>query len=107
MESIHILAINPGSTTTKIAVYKNTNPVFLKTIKHDINALKKFETIADQYEFRKQIILDELKTADIQLDQIRVIVGRGGLIKPIESGIYEVNENMIRDLQFTNRRTCK
>lgn len=98
MESIHILAINPGSTTTKIAVYKNTNPVFLKTIKHDTDALKKFPTIADQHDFRKKVILDELTTADIQLEQIKVIVGRGGLIKPIESGIYEVNENMVRDL---------
>jgi butyrate kinase len=98
MENILILAINPGSTTTKIAVFKNANPVFLKNIKHDNKELKQFDSIADQYDFRKQIILDELKKADIDLDSIRAIVGRGGLVKPIESGVYAVNEALIRDL---------
>ncbi len=98
MENIRILAINPGSTSTKIAVYQNTNPVFLKNIKHTNKELKKFETLADQFEFRKDIIMKELKKAEIQLDLIRAVVGRGGLIKPIESGIYEVNDNMVRDL---------
>ncbi|MDF1546489.1 MAG: butyrate kinase [Bacteroidales bacterium] len=101
MENLHILAINPGSTSTKIAVYKNANPVFLKNIKHDNKELKDFENIADQHEFRKQIILEELKKADIQLDMIRAIVGRGGLVKPIESGIYKVNDALIRDLKET------
>jgi butyrate kinase len=98
MEKILILAINPGSTTTKIAVFQNANPVFLKNIKHDNKDLKDFDSIADQYEFRKQIILEELKKADIQLDAIRAIVGRGGLVKPIESGIYKVNNALVRDL---------
>jgi butyrate kinase len=98
MENVYILAINPGSTSTKIAIYKNTNPVFLKTIRHESDDLKDFTTIADQYEFRKKVILDELNKAEIQLDFIKVIVGRGGLIKPIESGIYEVNDKMISDL---------
>ncbi len=98
MENIRILAINPGSTSTKIAVYQNTNPVFLKNIKHTNKELKKFESLADQFEFRKNIILKELKKAEIQLDLIRAVVGRGGLIKPIESGIYEVNDAMVRDL---------
>ncbi len=98
MENIRILAINPGSTSTKIAIYQNTNPVFLKNIKHTNKELKKFETLADQFEFRKDIIMKELKKAEIQLDLIRAVVGRGGLIKPIESGIYEVNDNMVRDL---------
>ncbi|MCF6240071.1 MAG: butyrate kinase [Bacteroidales bacterium] len=98
MENIRILAINPGSTSTKIAVYQNTNPVFLKNIKHTNKELKKFKTLADQFEFRKDIIMKELKKAEIQLDLIRAVVGRGGLIKPIESGIYEVNDNMVRDL---------
>ncbi len=98
MENIRILAINPGSTSTKIAIYKNANPVFLKDIKHSNKELKKFETIADQFDFRKDIILKELKKAEIKIDLIRAVVGRGGLVKPIESGIYEVNENLIRDL---------
>ena len=98
MENIRILAINPGSTSTKIAVYQNTNPVFLKNIKHTNKELKKFETLADQFHFRNDVIMKELKKAEIQLDLIRAVVGRGGLIKPIESGIYEVNDAMVRDL---------
>lgn len=98
MENIRILAINPGSTSTKIAVYKNANPVFLKNIKHTNKELKKFESLADQFDFRKDIIIKELKKAEVRIDLIRAVVGRGGLVKPIESGIYEVNENLIRDL---------
>ncbi len=97
-EIVRILAINPGSTSTKIAVYQNTTPVFLKTIRHTAEELKDFETIAEQYEYRKNIICNELKKAEIRLDLVRAIVGRGGLLKPIESGVYEVNEQMLRDL---------
>ena len=98
MENIRILAINPGSTTTKIAVYQNNNPVFLKNIKHTVEDLTDFEHIADQFEFRRNIIMQELEKAEIRIDLIRAVVGRGGLLKPIESGVYTVNENMIKDL---------
>ncbi len=98
-EEIRILAINPGSTTTKIAVYRNANPVFLKTIKHSLEDLKDFENISDQLTYRKDLICKELKNAEIKIDLIRAVVGRGGLLKPIESGIYEVNEQMKYDLQ--------
>ena len=98
-EEIRILAINPGSTTTKIAVYKNANPVFLKTIKHSLEELKKFEKVSDQFNYRRDLICKELKDADIKIELIRAVVGRGGLLKPIESGIYEVNEQMKKDLR--------
>ena len=97
-EEIRIIAINPGSTTTKIAVYQNMNPVYLKTIRHSLEDLKEFDSIIDQLSYRKQIICKELRDADIKLDLVRAVVGRGGLIKPIESGVYEVNEAMIKDL---------
>jgi butyrate kinase len=93
-----ILAINPGSTSTKIAVFKNTKPLFTKNITHQAEELKKFAKISDQYTFRKAIILQELEQADIHLDQIMAIVGRGGLVKPIASGIYAVNAKMKDDL---------
>jgi butyrate kinase len=99
MEEFKILAINPGSTSTKIAVYKNSKSVFLKTIKHTSDELKGFCKIADQFEFRKEIILKELKEADIKIEKISAVVGRGGLIKPIESGVYEVNDSMKEDIQ--------
>ncbi len=99
IESIRILAINPGSTSTKIAVYANSNPVFLKNIKHSTEEIKQFTTIADQYEYRKRIIMDELEKAEIRMDLIRAVVGRGGLVKPIESGVYEVNDALKHDLR--------
>jgi len=99
MEENLILAINPGSTSTKIAVFDNTKEVFLKNIKHSTENLAGFEKITDQYAFRKQIILDELESASFEVSTIKVIVGRGGLIRPIPSGVYEVNEPMTEDLK--------
>lgn len=98
MENQRILAINPGSTSTKIAVYQGSKSIFLKNVKHSSEDLKPFPNIVDQFEFRKKIILQELKEAKIRIDLITAIVGRGGLVKPIESGVYEVNEQMIKDL---------
>lgn len=100
MDQPRILSINPGSTSTKIAVYLGEKPVFLKNIKHSAEDLKDFNKITDQYEFRKNIILEELKIAGINIEKINAVVGRGGLIKPIESGVYEVNERMIEDLKI-------
>lgn len=99
MEEYKILAINPGSTSTKIAVFRNNKNVFLKNIKHSADDLAKFKTIADQFSFRKEIILKELKQAGIEVEKISAVVGRGGLLKPIESGVYEVNEAMKNDLR--------
>jgi butyrate kinase len=98
-EEIRILAINPGSTSTKIAVYIGTNPVFIQTIRHSAEELEPFQVITDEFEFRKELILNELREADIRLDMIRVVMGRGGLLKPVESGVFEVNESMRSDLQ--------
>ena len=95
----HILAINPGSTSTKVAVYVNTKIIFLKSIPHDVEALKQFMKISDQFEYRRDIILEELENAHIELDKIAAIVGRGGLIKPIKSGTYIINEEMKKDLR--------
>jgi butyrate kinase len=99
MEDKFILAINPGSTSTKIAVFRNTKEVFLKNIKHSTEELSRFDRITDQYSFRKEIILSELEHAAFNLDDIGVIVGRGGLVKPIPSGVYAVNEALIADLK--------
>ncbi len=95
-----ILAINPGSTSTKIAVFRSTKEIFLKNIKHSCNDLAGFKKITDQYEFRKAIILKELEEAGIKINQIVLVVGRGGLVKPIPSGVYEINEAMINDLKI-------
>ncbi len=94
-----ILAINPGSTTTKIAVYANTKVIFLKSIPHSVEDLIKFKKITDQYAYRKKVVLHELKHAHIEIDKIEAVVGRGGLLKPIKSGIYAINDRMKKDLR--------
>ena len=94
-----ILAINPGSTSTKIAVFSGNKEVFLKSIKHSAEDLEGFEKITDQYEYRKEIILSELKAAEITTNLIAMVVGQGGILRPIPSGVYEVNEAMIADLK--------
>jgi butyrate kinase len=99
MNDIRVLAINPGSTSTKIAVYQNTEPVFLKNIKHPAEELAPFSKITDQFEFRKEIILQQLHEADMHIEDLQAVVGRGGLLKPIPSGIYEVNDAMVADLR--------
>lgn len=98
MENKLILAINPGSTSTKIAVYNHTRSVFVKNIKHTSEELKAFSHVIKQFSFRKQIILRELKEANIPLEEIEIVIGRGGLLKPIPSGIYAVNDQMVEDL---------
>ncbi len=98
MKNVRIIAINPGSTSTKIAVFQNTEPIFLKNIKHSAEELSPFPRITDQFEFRKDIIIRQIKEAEIDLDSIHAVVGRGGLLKPIPSGVYEVNEAMIHDM---------
>jgi butyrate kinase len=104
MKPIEILVINPGSTSTKIAVFQNTRAIFQKNIKHSPEELHPFKRVADQYEFRKSHILSELQAANITIADIEYVVGRGGLLKPIESGVYEVNEAMIRDLKTVTIR---
>lgn len=95
-----VLSINPGSTSTKIAVYDTEkNKLFQKNLKHSAEELAPFAIITDQYEFRKAIILQELETAGININEIKVVVGRGGLLKPIPSGVYAVNEKMREDLK--------
>lgn len=94
-----ILAINPGSTSTKIAVYRNEESIFQKTLRHQADEIGRYNKVADQFEFRKDIILSELKEANIDISKLSAIVGRGGLVKPIESGVYEVNESLKADLR--------
>lgn len=95
-----ILAINPGSTSTKIAVFEGRKSVFLKSIKHTAEQLADYQSIGDQYEFRKEAVLDALIQGDIEIDDIVAVVGRGGLVKPIPSGVYEVNDALKRDLHI-------
>ena len=99
MDADYIIAINPGATSTKIAVYRTNKFVFLKTIRHDCDELLLFKETMDQLDYRMQMVVSEVKENHIPFDQVGLIVARGGLIHPIESGVYEVNEEMISDLE--------
>ena len=93
-----ILAINPGSTSTKFSLFEEEKLVFEKALSHSVEELKNFKRITDQFHFRKGLIMNELSERKIDLARIAAVVGRGGLVKPIESGIYRVNQRMKDDL---------
>lgn len=92
-----ILAINPGSTSTKIALFEEDKLIFEKTLRHSCDELAPFEKIADQSDFRLQIILDALHEAGFPVEQLDAVVGRGGLVKPIPGGTYAISEALLRD----------
>ena len=102
-EKMRILAINPGSTSTKFAVFEDEKPLYHATIRHALSDLAHFPSVADQYEYRKQLVLDALAKEGIPLD-IRAVVGRGGLLKPMPGGVFEVNERMCRDIRAAKRQ---
>ena len=91
-----ILVINPGSTSTKMAVYDHENPVFVRNIAHTAKELARFDAITEQQHFRRQLVLDELQRCNIPLD-FDAVIGRGGLVKPICGGVYEINKRMLED----------
>jgi len=98
MQKQLILAINPGSTSTKLGIFEEEELLFDITLRHSTEEISGFKKITDQYSFRKGIIIKELKDRGVDFKNIVAVVDRGGLVKPIESGIYEVNEAMKRDL---------
>ncbi len=99
----YMLVINPGSTSTKIAVYDNKTEVLNQTIRHDSEKIETFEKVIDQYEFRVETIEKILASKNITVDKFDVIVGRGGMLKPIEGGAWIINEKMIDDLRKAER----
>lgn len=94
-----ILTINPGSTSTKIAIFDNEKPVFEEVIRHTTEEISKFDKLFDQYEFRKGVILETLSEKGMNLTKLAAVVGRGGLLKPIAGGTYSVNNTMLDDLK--------
>ncbi len=92
-----ILVINPGSTSTKMAVYDDEKPVLLRSIVHSPDELAPFgDDVINQHDYRKQLVLDELQQVGMPLE-FDAVIGRGGLVKPLEGGVYEINDLMIQD----------
>ncbi|MDU5108988.1 MAG: butyrate kinase [Clostridium sp.] len=94
-----LLIINPGSTSTKIGVYEDTKELFEETLRHSSEEIGKYETIFDQIDFRKEIIVNILKEKNFDLNTLAAVVGRGGMLRPMESGTYKVNDTMLEDLK--------
>lgn len=95
MKSSRILVINPGSTSTKIAIYDNAVCSLLKTLHHSMADLAPYVTISEQFEFRKGVILQELEHDRVSIESINIVIGRGGLTYPLKSGVYFINELMV------------
>ena len=81
-----ILAINPGSTSTKIAFYEETKELFRQSIEHSSEEIERYKNIADQYEIRYEAILNFLKEKNLDVKELTAVVGRGGLLPPVKSG---------------------
>ncbi len=95
-----VLVINPGSTSTKVALFKGAENVVQKNLSHSTEELDKFEKITDQFEYRKDMIIEWMTAEGYAIDQLKAVVGRGGLLKPMPSGAYEVTQPMIDDLKI-------
>lgn len=95
-----MLVINPGSTSTKIAVYDDLTPVFVETLRHTSENIGKYETIYDQLEVRKAMILQVIREKGVEISSLNAVIGRGGLLKPISGGTYLVNDRMLEDLKI-------
>lgn len=98
---IRILVINPGSTSTKWAVYDDRTLVCQHTIRHATNELGKYHHVNDQFDMRLNVVLQTLKEANIE-PKFDVIIARGGLVKPTPSGVYKLNEKLLHDLRHSD-----
>ncbi|MFP4612428.1 MAG: butyrate kinase [Spirochaetaceae bacterium] len=101
METTHrVLVINPGSTSTKVAVFDDETAILEQTLRHATSDLDHYERITDQFAFRKRVIEEALSEADVPVDSLSCVVGRGGLIHPVSGGTYRVNDQMLEDLHL-------
>lgn len=94
------LIINPGSTSTKIGVFEDETLLFDETLRHKTEEIAQYDSIIDQREFRKNIIVNFLKEKNFDISSLSMVVGRGGLLKPIPSGTYEVSDALLKDLEI-------
>jgi butyrate kinase len=97
--SVKSLIINPGSTSTKIGVFEDETLLFEETLRHSTEEIAQYASIVDQKDFRKNIILSLMKEKDFDMKSLNVIVGRGGMLKPIPGGTYAVTDDLLHDLK--------
>ncbi len=97
-----ILSINPGATSTKVALYEDTKPIKIEVIRHSSDDLSAFKQTLDQLDLRRELILEFLERNKVEVTDLSAVVGRGGPFKPLESGTYLVNEKMLSDIKTGN-----
>ena len=97
-----ILVINPGAGSTKVALFDDEEQLFREEIRHSPEELKKYESTIEQLPMRKALVLDLLKKWGVELEELDAVVGRGGAFKPLEGGVYEVNQNLLDDIRKGN-----
>ena len=97
--SIKSLIINPGSTSTKIGVFEDETLLFEETLRHSTEEISRYASIVDQKDFRKKIITDLLDSKNFDRKSLDVVVGRGGMLKPIPGGTYAVTDALLADLK--------
>ena len=90
-----ILGLNPGSTSTKVSYYEDEKEVFVESISHSADEIAKYDKIIDQFEFRKERIMEILKDKGVDVNELSCVVARGGLLPPLKAGAYKVNEAMV------------
>lgn len=98
-----ILVINPGATSTKVAVFTGETGIFQTTVEHSDADLAGFGSVFEQYPYRLEVVLASLRQAGIALEGLTAVAGRGGLLKPLAGGTYAVNQLMVNDLQSAER----
>lgn len=96
----YMLVVNPGSTSTKLAIFNEENCIVSTNLSHDLEEIKKFDTIYEQKDMRIKVILEWLKEKGIELNELALVVGRGGLLRPMPGGTYKVTERMLEDLKI-------
>ena len=98
--SVKSLIINPGSTSTKIGVFEDETLLFEETLRHSTDEIARYATIVDQKDFRKDIITNLLKEKNFDIQSLNMVVGRGGMLKPIPGGTYAVTDDLLEDLKI-------
>jgi butyrate kinase len=99
MKKFMQLIINPGSTSTKIAVFIDDECKISETLRHSNEELAAFTKVIEQFDFRKKLILNSLQKHGMDINELNAVVGRGGLLRPIQGGTYLINEEMLADLK--------
>lgn len=100
MQRKNLLVINPGSTSTKVAVFTKNDCIAQKSLRHSAEELAQFEKVTDQFEYREQMIINWLKEEKIEMESLAAVAGRGGLLRPMPGGTYIVTDTMVKDLKI-------